>query len=68
MHSILVSAFLLIAAAPLWGRWRMRIWLKENMPKEEVISHLTDLDAIHHCTEILSASEEDMVPVGRDRT
>jgi hypothetical protein len=64
MHYILVSAFLLIVVAPLWGRWRMHVWLKENMPWEDVIFHLPDPDASHHSTEILNASKEDLVSGG----
>ena len=68
MHYIMVSAFLLIAVAPLWGRWRMHVWLKENMPGEEVTFHLLDPHASHHSTEILNTTGEDLVSAGGDRT
>lgn len=37
MHFALIVIFLLISIAPIWGRWKVKVWLKENMREERMI-------------------------------
>jgi hypothetical protein len=67
MHSILICAFLLISVAPLWGRWRVRVWLKENMPNEKMVSDSSDLDVRDDSTEFHKVSSENLIAGSRDR-
>jgi integral membrane sensor domain MASE1 len=43
MHIALGTAFGMIAAAPFIGRWRANVWLKKNMPQEQVVSRIPEI-------------------------
>lgn len=61
MQCLLVCVFLLIAVAPFWARWRVHVWLKENMPEEETVSpYLSDLDMTVHSPEFSDSKREDL--------
>jgi integral membrane sensor domain MASE1 len=43
MHIALGTAFGMIAAAPFIGRWRANVWLKKNMPQEQVVRRIPEI-------------------------
>jgi integral membrane sensor domain MASE1 len=43
MHIALGTAFGMIAAAPFIGRWRANVWLKKNMPQEQIVSRIPEI-------------------------
>jgi hypothetical protein len=38
MHVALAIAFSMILVAPFFGRWRANVWLKANIPEEQITS------------------------------
>jgi hypothetical protein len=40
MPVILGGALVIVVAAPFLGRWRAKVWLKNNVPVERQITHL----------------------------
>ena len=36
MHVAMAVAFSMILVAPFFGRWRANVWLKANMPEEQI--------------------------------
>lgn len=37
MRIVLSVAFGMLVAAPLFGRWRAKVWLKKRMPAEQKV-------------------------------
>ena len=36
MHVAMAVAFSMILVAPFFGRWRANVWLKANVPQEQL--------------------------------
>jgi hypothetical protein len=58
VHFALIVIFLLVAIAPMWGRWKVKVWLKENMREERMISRPLEPAAKHRPSGALDIQSE----------
>lgn len=65
MHAILIFAFVVMVVAPLWGRWRVYRWVRDNMPEEIGIPRLPETDLNDCAPESFDATRERLVTMVR---
>jgi hypothetical protein len=68
MQIALVAIFVMIAATPLWGRRKVHVWLKKNIPEEVHASDLSEADLARLLSERPDDRRGCMASVGEDRT